>query len=81
MINLLPSTHRFEHKNADLQSREHYAEFSMLKMSFHQIINEVYFCCQVLNARSNDNILEDWKQIVHAPLVFVTQMNLYDLYN
>lgn len=66
-------------RQSDLQSREHDAKLPMLKMIFHQVINEVYFRCQVLNTGSYDNILEDRKQIIHAPLVLVTQMNLYDL--
>jgi len=48
-------------------------------MWLHEIINKVNLSGEVLDARPDDNELEQWKQVIHAPLVFTAEVPLYHL--
>jgi len=58
---------------------EHDAEFSVLKMRLHEVVNEVNLSGQMLDTRPDDDELEQWKQVIHAPLIFAAKVPLHNL--
>jgi len=63
----------------NLERGEHDAGFSVLKMRLHQVINEVNLSGQMLDARPDDDELEQRKQVIHAPLILTAKVPLHDL--
>ena len=58
---------------------EHDAEFSVLKVWLHQVIYEVNLGGKMLDAWADDDELEQWKQVIHAPLILTAEVPLHHL--
>ena len=64
----------------NLECGEHDTELSVLQVRFHQIINEMDLSGKVLDTGPDDDELEQWKQVIHTPLILTAKVPLYHLF-
>lgn len=62
-----------------LERGEHNSKFSVLEVRLHEVVNEVNLCGKVLDTRPHDDELEQWKQVIHVPLILNAEVLLYHL--
>lgn len=70
---------RFKAEPVYLECCEHYSQLAVFQMTLNQVFYEVDLCPEMLDPSTDDNVMKDWKQFVHRPLIATANVRLHQL--